>query len=429
VTTAEHAFAMLVALARMIPQATASMKAGRWEKNRFLGAQLQGATLGVIGYGNIGRVVVARGVAFGMRVLVYDPFVSGETVAQAGAALVDLPQLLSGADFVTVHVPLSRETRGLLGREQLALLKPTARLIQCARGGIVDEAALTEALREKRILGAALDVFEQEPPPPDHPLLAFENVICTPHLGASTVEAQEIVALQVAEDVVRYFASGTALNPVNAPRVPAEQRAALAPFLHVAERLGTLLAQTSTGGVDHLKLTYMGTLFPRDTTLLKAAVLKGLLSGWDRPVNEVNAELLAEERGLRVTEVRNDPAERVFRNLLCVEVGRGDQVRSAEGTVFPDGEERIVSIDGALLEVPVHGHLLVMRNHDRPGVVGAVGTVLGQRQVNIARLQVGLEPKSGVARSFWSVDRPVDAATLEQLRALPNVLEVHQVTL
>jgi len=429
VTTAEHAIAMMLALARLVPQATASMKAGKWEKNRFLGAQLQGATLGVVGYGNIGRVVAARGAAFGMRVLVYDPFVSAETVAQAGAALAELPQLLAEADFVSLHVPLAKETRGLIGREQLALMKPTARLVQCARGGIVDEAALAEALAAKRLAGAALDVFEQEPPPPDHPLLALESVICTPHLGASTVEAQEIVALQVAEDVVRFFQTGTATNPVNAPRVQAEQRATLAPYLDVAEKLGSFLAQISAGGAHRVKLTYTGKLFPPDTALLKAAVLKGLLAGWAGPVNEVNAALVAEERGLLVEEIKRDATDGVFRNVLCVEVGRGDDVHSAEGTVFPGGEERIVSVDGALLEVPVRGQLLAMRNYDRPGVVGAVGTILGQRQVNISQLQVGLEPKTGCARSFWSLDKPVDDATLQELRAVANVLEVHQVSL
>jgi len=430
VTTAEHALAMMMALARHIPQATASMKAGRWEKNAFMGAQLQGATLGVVGYGNIGRIVATRGVGLGMRVLVYDPFVSADTVAQADAVYADLPQLLREADFVSIHVPLTKDTRGLIGAEQLALMKRTARLVHCARGGIVDEAALVDALREKRIAGAALDVFVQEPPPADHPLLQLDNVIATPHLGASTVEAQEIVALQVAEDIVRFFQSGTALNPVNAPRVQAELRATLAPFLEVAEKLGSFLAQASAAGCDRVTITYAGPLFQRDTALVKATVLKGLLSGrLDQPVNEVNAAVLAEERGIKVAEHNRGAGDGAFRNLLCVDVARGATAHSAEGTVFPDGDQRIVRVDGVLVEVPVAGHLLVMRNNDRPGVVGAVGTILGQRQVNISRMQVGLEPHGGQARSFWSLDRPVDDDTLREIRAVDNVLEALQVSL
>ena len=430
VTTAEHALAMMMALARSIPQATASLKAGKWEKSRFLGAQLEGATLGVIGYGNIGRVVAARGVALGMRVLVHDRFVSAETITRADAVCCELPQLLEQSDFVTIHVPLTRETRGLIGRAELARMKATARLVHCARGGIVDEAALCEALAAGRLAGAALDVFEAEPPPPDHPLLRLDSVIATPHLGASTVEAQESVALQVAEDVVRFFRTGTVSAPVNAPRVQAEVRAALAPWLEVSEKLGAFLQQTSTGGVDRVTITYSGRRFERDTALLTATVLKGLLGGLlSQPVNEVNAALLAEERGLAVVENHHATGESAFRDAIRVEVARGAASRSAEGTVFPDGDRRIVRVDGVLAEVPVSGHLLILRNNDRPGVVGAVGTILGRRGVNIARMQVGLEPKGGRARSFWSVDKAVDDEALGEIRAVENVLEAHPVTL
>lgn len=430
VTTAEHALAMMMSLARSIPQATASMKAGKWEKSRFMGAQLQGATLGVVGYGNIGSVVVKRGVGLGMRVLVHDPFVSHETVAEAHAAWAELDELLAESDFVSIHMPLTKDTRGAIGRAQLARMKPTARLVHCARGGIVDEAALLEALVEKRIAGAAIDVFEQEPPPADHPLLALDNVIATPHLGASTVEAQEIVAIQVAEDVVRFFQSGTAMNPVNAPRVQADVRVKLMPYLDAAEKLGAFIAQTSPGGVDRVTISYSGRLFGQDTALVRATVLKGLLGSLlHSPVNEVNAPFLAEERGIRLTEHHSAGSSGAFRNLLSVEAGRGDQLHSVDATVFPDGDQRIVRIDGVLVELPTTGHVLMLRNHDRPGVVGGVGTILGRREVNISRMQVGLESKGDVSRSFWSLDRPADEATLDEIRAVPNVLEVQQVTL
>ncbi len=430
VTTAEHALALMMALARSIPQATASMKAGKWEKTRFVGTQLAGATLGVLGFGHIGRVVAERGVALGMRVLVYDPYVAASTVADVRASAVPLDELLAAADFVSVHVPFTRDTRGLLGAAAFARMKPGARLIHCARGGIVDEAALVAALRAGQLAGAALDVFETEPPPCDHPLLTLDNVIVTPHLGASTTEAQEGVALQVAEDVVRFFETGSVANPVNAPSVPSAARGKLAPYIEVAERLGAFLAQTSPGGVERIGIQYAGRLLQSDTALIRAAVVKGLLACLvDQPVNEVNALLLAEERGLVIEERHTGGGTGAYRTLLSVEAARGAERRSAAATVFPDGGPRIVRVDNLRVELAPVGHILILGNHDRPGVVGGVGTLLGRHAVNIGHMQVGQDPATGAAYSFWMLDKAVPEAVMGEIRGLPNVLTASQVLL
>ena len=430
VSAAEHTIALLMALARNVPQATRSLREGRWEKSRFTGTQLTGCTLGVLGFGSIGRLVAKRAACLGMEVLVYDPFVSDETVADEGAEAAELDAVLAAADFVTVHMPLTPETRGFVGVAELAKMKAGARLVHCARGGIVDEAALHTALVSGRLAGAALDVFAQEPPPADHPLLRLDNVIVTPHLGGSTVEAQEAVAIRVAEEAVRFFATGTVASPVNAPRVRAEMREKLAPFMELGEKLGSFLAQLSRRGVDRMDILYVGQLFERDSALIKASVLKGFLARLvERPVNVVNAPLLAAERGLRVVEQRQTQAEGAFHTVLEVTVGRGSHSHSAAATVFPGGEQRIVRTDGVRAEVPTEGNLLLMWNRDVPGVVGAVGTVLGNARVNIMGMQVGHDPSRGMARSFWSLDRPVGDVTLDAIRDVDNVLEATLVRL
>ena len=430
VSAAEHSIAMLMALARNVPQATRSMRAGAWDKGRFVGTQLDGCTLGVLGFGSIGQLVAQRARGLGMTVLVYDPFVSDETVRAKGARAAEPEELLGSSDFVSVHMPLTPNTHHFVDAEKFAMMKPGARLVHCARGGIVDEAALQEALASGHLGGAALDVFETEPPPADHPLLQLDNVIVTPHLGGSTREAQEIVAVRVAEEAVRFFAEGGVQNPVNAPRVRAELRDKLAPYLELAEKLGSFLAQLSPKGVDRVEILYVGKLFERDSALVKASVLKGLFARLvEQPVNIVNAPVLAAERGLNVLEQRRSQPDGAFHTLLSVTVGRGDSSRSAAATIFPGGDQRIVRADGVRAEVPTDGHLMLLWNRDVPGVVGAVGTILGKRRVNITGMQVGQDPAHNMARSFWSLDQAVDDATLEAICGVDNVLEAMVVEL
>jgi D-3-phosphoglycerate dehydrogenase len=423
VTAAEHAIALLCSLARRVPQATASVKAGKWEKARFRGVELADKTLGVIGLGNIGRIVAERARGLRLRVVAHDAFLSPEAAAKLGVDLVPLDELLVRADIVTLHVPLTAETRGLLGAAQLARMKPGALLINAARGGLVDEAALYEALAAGRLGGAALDVFANEPPGAS-PLLTLDNVICTPHLGASTEEAQERVGLEIARQVVAFLERGELRNAVNVATLPTDGAGPLRPYVELAGRLGGLLGQLLEGGIEALEVEVLGeSLEPAARTIgatALAAVLRTHVAG---PVNEVNAALLAADRGLRFSVAQRASAGDCVVGVGLTACGSGWS-RQLRGTLAPAGEELepvLTSLDGFALQVRLGRHHLLLRNEDRPGVIGAVGTIFGRHGINVSELRVALSADRREALQLWNLADPPTDAALAEIRALPLV--------
>jgi D-3-phosphoglycerate dehydrogenase/(S)-sulfolactate dehydrogenase len=411
----------MLALARHVAQATASVKGGKWEKKRFQGRELAGKTLGVVGIGNIGSIVVERCLAMKMRAIAYDPFISAEAAAKLGVTLVSLDELWAQADVVSLHVPLTEQTRNLVDAATLAKMKKGALLVNCARGGLVDERALAEALASGHLGGAALDVFEKEPPPADHPLFAVEGFVCTPHLGASTEEAQAAVAVAIAEQLASYLSDGVVKNAVNLPSLPKETLEQLAPYLALAERLGSIAAQLAPASVREVRVELAGELAAAPVKPLVASVLKGLLQhALEEPVNEVSAPAIAKERGLSIREERIVGSED-FTSLLTVEL-RGDAGHAVvAGTVFGRREPRIVRLNQFRLEAVPEGDLLLCENDDAPGVVGNIGTALGQAGVNIARISLAREAQAGAAFSLINVDSPPPPELQERLRALPHV--------
>jgi D-3-phosphoglycerate dehydrogenase len=429
VTTAEHTIAMIMSLARDIPQATASCKAGKWEKSKFMGVEVLDKTLGVVGLGNIGQIVADRARGLHMQVVAYDLFLSPDRAAELGVELVDLDTLVARADIITVHVPFTPETKGLIDAKALARAKKGVMIVNCARGGIVDEAALAAAIQAGHVRGAALDVFEQEPPPPDHPLLNLPQVICTPHLGASTGEAQENVALAIAEQIVAYLVRGEVRHAVNLPSVPGEAVGRLAPWLTLGQKLGAFQAQTTPGGVQEVRITYRGDVAAEPVASITISVLKGLLAPvLKETVNFVNAPLLARERGIRVVEAKSDEAED-FQSLLTVEVATSETTSRVDGTIIGKHEPRIVRVGEYRLEAAPEGVLLVTWNHDKPGVIGGIGTTLGAQGVNIARMHLGRAAVGSHAISVISVDQPLGREQLDALKSVPNVIRAVQVTL
>jgi D-3-phosphoglycerate dehydrogenase/(S)-sulfolactate dehydrogenase len=431
-TTAEHAIALLMSLARKIPQATASMKAGKWDKKKFAaGTELCDKTLGVVGLGNIGRIVADRARGLHMKVIAFDPFISHEAAAHLGAELVALPQLFERSDIITVHVPFTPETKGLIGPQALAQCKKGVLIVNAARGGIVDENALYEALKSGKVAGAALDVFAEEPPKPDLPLLALENVICTPHLGASTEEAQEKVAIEVAEQMVAFFARGEIKNAVNMRGMAPELRARLMPHVDLAVQLGKLCGQLVGGNVDRIEVEVTGDLNDHGQPIT-AAVVEGMLRNHaDTPVNGINALLVAADRGITVTDTRRAKGENWATSIGVTAHGKG-WTRSVRGAVFQVTERaqpRVVMIDEFLLEMSPEGRVLVLRNEDKPGVIGSVGTLLGSKGINVSRMQVGLPPSGGEALQLWNVDGELSEALLGEIRKLPHVRAAQQVAL
>jgi D-3-phosphoglycerate dehydrogenase/(S)-sulfolactate dehydrogenase len=420
-TTAELAIALLVALARKIPQADASLRAGKWEKSKFSGVELGGKTLGVLGLGRIGRIVAARGAGLAMRVIAHDPFVraGGEP---AGVTLVDFERLLAESDFLTIHVPLSDATRHLIGAAELAKTKRGARLVHCARGGIVDEAALLAALESGRLAGAALDVFEQEPPPQDHPLLARPDVIVTPHIGASTEEAKHAVALAITRQVAACLKSGLVLNGVNVPLVAPADAEFLTPYLLLAERLARLLAALYPGRPRALRLLAQGEVGERAARPLLVRALVGALHGRDGAVvTQVNAERVARELGV-ATSAEQSALKQDFVNLVRVEIDGPHGLHHASGTLIGRRHLRLVELDEFLLDAIPEGALLVTHHADRPGVAGRIGTLLGDAGLNIARLQIGLpRERARAALGVFNLDAAPSAELLARLCALDGV--------
>lgn len=432
ITTAEHTIALLISLARSIPQANGSLKAGRWERKKFIGVELQGKTLGIIGLGRIGRVVASRARAMGMFIVAYDPFIAPEQARDLDIELAPLDEVYSRADFLTVHTPLTAETRGLIDADVFAKMKKGARVINCARGGLVDEAALGEAINNGTIAGAALDVFSQEPPPPDHPLLKLDQVIVTPHLGASTTEAQEGVAFTVAEQMRDFLLTGALRGAVNVPAVGMKELSLLQPYVELGESLGRFQAQLVDRAVGEVRLEFAGEIVDVDATPVTRAFLAGLLRDVSARVNVVNAFLIAEERGIKVTttyvRTSGDMAP-----AIRTEISIGQSRRTLAGTLFGYGaqrrEGRITEIDGFYLEATPKGHMLVTRNRDVPGVIGQIGTTLGAGGVNISRFHLGRRERGGEAMALIEVDAPVSKETLQSLRDLEQVLSAQPIEL
>jgi D-3-phosphoglycerate dehydrogenase len=428
-TTAEHAVALLLALARRVPQANASLRAGKWERKKFVGVELRGKTLGVVGLGRIGRVVASRALGFEMKVVAFDPFLAPEQLANTEIELAPLSEVCARADFITVHTPLTAETRGIVGAKEIALMKRDARVINCARGGLVDERALYDALKEGRVAGAALDVFEQEPPPSDHPLLSLENVIATPHLGASTVEAQEGVAVTVAEQMRDYFLTGALRGAVNAPSLGAQELNALQPYLTLAERLGRFQAQLVDEAVREVWIEYAGEVAETDAAPVTRAFLAGLLRDMSARVNVVNAFLIAEERGIRVTTSYRHAGAGEMAPAVATRVETGAGAQSVSGAMFGVGEGRITEINGFHVEAVPAGHVLVTRSRDVPGVIGRVGTILGASGVNISRFHLGRRTPGGEAIAVVETDAPVGDASLAEILSTGQVFSARRVRL
>jgi D-3-phosphoglycerate dehydrogenase len=425
VTTAEHAIAMLMALTRNIPQASAAVRAGKWPRS-LLGAEVCNKTLGVIGLGNIGTIVAERALGLRMKVIGYDPFVTAETAARIGVELVTLEQLYPRADYVTIHTPLTNETRGLIGRDALAKMKKGVRIVNCARGGIVDETALADAIKSGHVAGAALDVFEKEPPPADHPLLQLDQVICTPHLGAQTGEAQVNVAIAIALQVAEFLTKGTIQNAVNAPSLSPEVLQVLRPYLRLAEKLGGLAGQLSRESPTEVTVQVSGETAEREQKALTTAVLRGLLDRLldedvNYSVNYVNAPSIARDRGIGVVAAKA-PYAGPYRNAIALAVATASGTTRVAGAVFDADTIRVTQINDFKLEAVPEGFVLLLHNKDVPGVVGRVGTLLGENRINIAGLELGREHVGGMALSLFHVDDPVPDAVLESLRTHPHVV-------
>jgi len=423
VTTAEHAVSMMLALTRNIPQGTASLKAGRWEKKKLEGREIFNKVIGVIGFGKIGSIVADRARGLKMQVIIYDPYVTKDRIEKAGFEYVGLDELYRRADYITVHVPKLKDTLSLLDRQAFAKMKEGVMIINCARGGIVNESDLLEALKRGKVAGAALDVFEQEPPGAS-PLFDLENVICTPHLGASTREAQSNVAVAVADQIIDYLKNGTIRNAVNVPSVTGELLKQLGPFLTLGDRIGCLHAQLAKGPVEEVSIEYTGDFRNLDMTPVTTAILKGLLTPFLKDdVNFVNAGVLAKERGIRVTETMM-PESQDFINLITVCAVAAESSNTVSGTFYGKHEAKIVRINNFRLEMVPQGHILLIHNHDKPGAIGSIGTALGLHGINISRMQVGQEKDGDRNIIFLETDVAIARDVLEELRGLPLVKTV-----
>jgi len=422
ITTAEHAITLMLSLARQIPEADASTRAGKWEKNKFLGVEMFGKTLGIIGCGNIGSIVADRAIGLRMKVIAYDPYLSAERALGLGVGKVELEQLLRRADFITLHTPLTDKTRNIISRESLALTKKGVRLINCARGELVDEAALFDALTAGHVAGAALDVFVEEPATAS-PLFALPNVVCTPHLGASTTEAQENVALQVAEQMSDYLIRGAITNALNFPSISAEEAPKLKPFVALAEKLGSFAGQLTETGIKQVQLSYEGAVAQMNTRALTSAAIAGLLRPMLQDVNVVSAPIVAKERGIIVEETRRE-AEGDYESLINVAVVTDRQTRSVAGTVYADGRPRIVNIKGIRMDAEFGPSMLYVTNQDKPGFVGRFATILAEAGINIATFHLGRDNAGGNAIALVEVDGMVPADVLAQVLEIPNVQQV-----
>lgn len=424
VTTAEHTMSMICAMSRRIPQASASMKIGKWEKEKFMGVELYNKVLGIVGVGQIGGYLTKLAQGISMSVIAYDPYLAEERAQKMGIVMVPLDELFKRADIISVHTPLTPETKGIINAKAIATMKPGVMIVNCARGGIIHEGDLFEALKSKRVAAAAFDVFEEEPVRPDHPLLTADNFICTPHIGASTTEAQESVAVGIAEQIVDYFTKGIARGAVNIPSVSPELLPRLQPYLSLGEQLGKLQTQLCEGGIEHVTVEYSGEVAMLSVAPLTIAVLKGLLTPiMEAPVNYVNAPIVAKERGIEVKEVKSTDAGD-FTSLIRVRVKAGKHSHQVAGTLYHKKDPRIVEVDQFKVEVVPEGHMLLIQNIDRPGVIGMVGQVLGDNQINIVRMQCALEKRGGDALLIIGSDQSFPTTVLDKIKSSQNILSV-----
>jgi D-3-phosphoglycerate dehydrogenase len=421
ITTAEHTISLLLALTKNIPQAAASLHGGRWEKGKFLNVELYNKTLGIIGLGRIGSEVAKRAKGFAMRVIAYDPFISAEVASRIGVELAEAHEVFRQADFVTIHVPLGSDTYHMINRETISLMKRGVRIINCARGGVVDEEALYEAMASGHVAGAACDVFEHEPSTTS-PLLSLDNFIGTPHLGAATVEAQENVSVAIAQQVVEYLITGVIRNSVNTPSIEPELLAKIQPYLMLAEKLGRLDSQLAEGRFQEIRIEYTGEVASYDTSPLTAAVVKGVLDPiMSGTINIVNALPFSRQRGIRVVESKST-LEEDYASLISVTIQTDRGQSLVAGTLFSRREPRVVRIDEYSLEAVPEGYLLIFSNLDVPGVIGKIGTILGQNQVNIAGMNLGREKPGGRAVSVVNVDSALSTPVLDEIRGMPNIV-------
>jgi len=428
ITTAEHTISLMVSLARKIPQATMSMKAGKWEKKKFMGVELFNKTLGVLGIGNIGSQVAKRAQGLAMNVLAYDPFLSEDKAKAMGVEKVDLQELFGRSDFITIHTPLTPETKNMINKETIKMMKNSVRIINCARGGIINEKDLYDALIDGKVAGAALDVFEKEPPE-NNPLLTHDNVIATPHLGASTKEAQENVAIAVAEQVVDYLIHDTIRNAVNFPPIPPDQLARLQPYVNLAEKLGGFAAQIFKGGVTEISIEYRGEASEINTAPITIAAIKGFLTPiLEETVNFINAPIIAKERDIEVKETKSTDAGD-YQSMVVIRVKAKDKESYIAGTLFSKKDPRIVAIDNFKVEIVPYGELLFIYNNDKPGVIGNIGTLLSKNNINIARMHFGRETLGGRAISVVTIDTPATPQLIEEIKKLPNILSVKHISL
>ncbi|MEZ5855968.1 MAG: phosphoglycerate dehydrogenase [Hyphomicrobiaceae bacterium] len=425
ITTAEHAIAMMMALARQIPEADRSTQAGKWEKSRFMGVELFGKTLGVIGCGNIGSIVADRGVGLKMKVIAYDPFLTDERAMEIGVQKVELHDLLSRADFITLHTPLTDRTRGIIGAAAFARMKKGVRVINCARGGLVDEAALLAALKSGQVGGAALDVFEEEPAT-NSPLFGAPNLICTPHLGAATSEAQENVALQVAEQMSAYLLKGAISNAINFPSITAEEAPRLKPYVKLAEQLGSFAGQLTQTSIKGIRIEYSGAVAELNVKPITAAAVASVLR-WHLGdgINMVSAVSLAEQRGMQIqTTTRGQDG--IYESYMKLTVETDEYDRSVAGTVFSDGRPRFIQVRDIDMEFEVTPHMLFVRNADKPGFIGRFGMAMGEAGVNIATFNLGRDKPGGDAICLVSFDEPISDSVLATVRDMPQVIRANR---
>ena len=422
VTTAEHAITMMMSLARQIPEADKSTKSSLWEKSRFMGVELTGKTLGVIGCGNIGTIVIDRAKGLRMKVLGYDPFLTDERAESMGIDKVELDVLFKNSDFITIHTPLTEKTKNIINDKSISLMKDSVRIINCARGGLIDESALLEALKNKKIAGAAIDVYVEEPAR-HNPLFNFENVICTPHLGASTVEAQEKVAVQIAEQMSDFLLTGAITNAINFPSVSAEDAASMEPYLVLANRLGSFAGQITETAIKNIKIEYVGTIAEMNIDTLTSTLVAGLLKPLLEDINMVNSMSIAKQRGLNIEQIKKASGG-VYGSYIRLIVESERQERSVAGAVFSDGSARLIQVKGIDMEAKFARNMIYITNNDLPGLVGKIGQCLGSQGVNIANFNLGRDKIGGSVIELIEVDSPVDDSVLNSLNSIDDIVQV-----
>ncbi|MGB7287268.1 MAG: phosphoglycerate dehydrogenase [Salaquimonas sp.] len=415
ITTAEHAITLMLSCARQIPAADASTQAGKWEKSKFMGVEITGKYLGIIGAGNIGKIVIDRAQGLKMKVLAYDPFLSQDKAEAIGVEKVELDDMLARADFITMHVPLTDKTKNIISKEAIGKMKDGVRIINCARGGLVDEEALAEAIKAGKVAGAAFDVFAVEPATAS-PLFGLPNVVCTPHLGASTSEAQENVALQVAEQMSEYLVKGAVSNALNMPSITAEEAPKLVPFVKLAQHLGAFVGQVTDEAIKKVEITYDGGVSNMNIKAMTAAAIAGLIKGQVSDVNMVSAPVMAKERGIQISETVQDKSG-VFDSYIKIRIVTEKQERSVAGTVFSDGKPRFIQIKGINLDAEIGRYMIYTTNNDVPGIIGKLGSVFGNAGVNIANFQLGRDAPGGNAIALLYIDAPVSDKVLKDLLA------------